>query len=65
MHRVRRERLVVVDSRASGAAFLTGKDTARVCSSHHDRITYDGFAPGGEPGAWEFKAPEVALFDTG
>ena len=45
---------------------LTSLDAlARVCSQHHDRITYDGFVLRGGPGHWEFTAPEVAVFDTG
>jgi len=38
---------------------------ARVCSFHHDRITYDGFHLTGGPGRWELRAPEVAVLDTG
>ena len=46
-----------------GTSTLAG--LARVCSWHHDLITYDGFTLGGGPGRWEWHAaPGEALFDS-
>ena len=39
---------------------------ARVCSWHHDLITYEGYVLGGGPGAWEMRAPPGGCrFETG
>ena len=47
-----------------GTSTLEG--LARVCSWHHDLLTYDGYLLTGGPGAWELRAPpDAALFDTG
>jgi hypothetical protein len=53
-----------MDYRECRTTSLTG--LARVCSWHHDLITYDGYALRGGPGKWEFAAPEDGTeFDTG
>lgn len=53
-----------MDYRECKTTSLTG--LARVCSWHHDLLTYDGYALRGGPGAWEFVAPEGGTeFDTG
>ncbi len=46
-----------------GTSTLAG--LARVCSWHHDLLTYEGYDLGGGPGRWELRAPPDAAFSTG
>jgi len=47
------------------ARSTTLRDLARVCSWHHDLVTYDGYELRGGPGKWEYVAPEGGTdFDT-
>ena len=44
----------------------TLENLARVCSWHHDVITYDGYVLSGGPGSWEMRAPPGGCrFETG
>ncbi len=41
-------------------------NVARVCSWHHDLISYEGYVLAGGPGAWEMRAPpDGCSFETG
>jgi len=47
------------------ARSTTLRDLARVCSWHHDLVTYDGYVLRGGPGKWEYVPPEGGTdFDT-
>jgi len=42
------------------------ENLARVCSWHHDLISYEGYVLAGGPGAWEMRAPPGGCsFETG